>query len=222
MLKIYYQIMSNYTIFNLENIDNNDSGNNKKLSDIRINIDELFEKKKEQGLREYNLFMKLLNRIHIKIKLTSKQKLNEQFIWFIVPEIIIGYPKYDISSCIIFLIDNLKKNNFLVKYYHPNTLFIYWGHYYASYIRDEIKNKFGIKVDEFGRKINEPDAIESGNDNKKLELDYNNILLKENENIGKSKKKDTNNKNKYADIKSYNPTGNLFYNELLNSSSSKK
>lgn len=217
--------MSNYTIFNLENIDNNDISNNntKKLNDIRIDIDELFEKKKEQGLREYNLFTKLLNRIHIKIKLTSKQKINEQFIWFIVPEIIIGYPKYDISSCIIFLIDNLKKNNFLVKYYHPNTLFIYWGHYYPSYVRDEVKNKFGIKVDEFGRKINETDDLEIGNDNKKLDLNYNNTFFKENENVksNNNNKKKENNKNKYTDIKSYNPTGNLFYNELLNPSSRK-
>jgi hypothetical protein len=91
--------MANYTIFNLENTED--------LSD-NINIDDLFEKKKEHNIREFNLFKKILNRIHIKIKITSRQKLNEQFIWFIVPEFIIGYPKYDIATCIIFLLDNLK------------------------------------------------------------------------------------------------------------------
>lgn len=196
--------MSNYTIFNVENTEN--------ISD-KISIDELFNKKKQYELREYNLFKKILHRIHVKIKLLSKQKINEQFIWFIVPEIIIGYPKYDIGSCIVFLIDNLKKNNFLVKYYNPNTLFIYWGHYYASYVREEIKNKFGVKVDEFGRKIQE-NAIENNN----FEINYNNVLLKEiNTNNSQNTKKKENN-NKYTDIKKYNPTGNIFYNEILSSS----
>ena len=38
--------MANYTIFNLENIEN--------LTD-NINIDDLFEKKKEHNIREFNL-----------------------------------------------------------------------------------------------------------------------------------------------------------------------
>lgn len=195
--------MSNYTIFNLENNNNGNFYEN-------INIDELFDKKKEHSLREYSLFKKLLNKIHIKIKLTSRQKLNEQFVWFIVPEIIIGYPKYDISTCIIFLIDNLKKNNFLVKYYHPNSLFIYWGHYCASYIRDEIKNKYGIKINEFGKQIrdnNEEDSFEHPQlvDAPLLDIDMNST----------KRKTTTKKKKEYNDVKKYNPTGNFIYNEML-------
>jgi hypothetical protein len=192
--------MANYTIFNLENIEN--------LTD-NINIDDLFEKKKEHNIREFNLFKKILNRIHIKIKITSRQKLNEQFIWFVVPEFIIGYPKYDISTCIIFLLDNLKKNNFLVKYYHPNTLYIYWGHYFPSYMRNEIKNKFGIKLNELGMKIPE-------NDDTHLIHDI--PQQSQSKSQQQTLKKEIN--KKYTDIKTYNPTGNLFYNEYLNSSSS--
>lgn len=197
LIKIYK--MANYTIFNLENTEN--------LSD-NINIDDLFEKKKEHNIREFNLFKKILNRIHIKIKITSRQKLNDQFIWFVVPEIIIGYPKYDISTCILFLLDNLKNNNFLVKYYHPNTLYIYWGHYFPSYMRNEIKNKFGIKLDELGNKIYENDDIHLIQDIPQQSKLQQQTLKKE---IAKNDKK-------YTDIKTYNPTGNLFYNEYLNNS----
>ena len=108
------------------------------------------------------------------------------------------------------MIDNLKKNKFLVKYYHPNTLFIYWGHYYASYVRDEIKNKFGVKINEFGEKIIEENTKE---ENKNFELEY----LKQNKinSLQQPLSKRKENKNKYTDIKTYNPTGNLFYNEML-------
>ena len=71
--------MSN--IFKLENIEDFTE---------KINIDELYEKKRQQDLNKLSLFNKLLNRIHVKIKTISRQKANEQFCWFLVPETIIG------------------------------------------------------------------------------------------------------------------------------------
>ena len=56
-------------IFTLENID----GFSEK-----INIDELYEKKRQQDLKKLELFNKLLNRIHVKIKTVSRQKIDEQ------------------------------------------------------------------------------------------------------------------------------------------------
>ena len=35
---------------------------------------------------------KILNRIHVRIRTTSRQKMNEQFCWYLVPEMIIGVP----------------------------------------------------------------------------------------------------------------------------------
>lgn len=173
--------MSNYTIFNLS------PQNDKEINEF-INLDELFDKEQDHQLREYSIFKKLLHRIHIKIKITSKQKINEKFIWFIVPEFIIGYPKYDIATCISYLITVLRKNNFIVKYYKPNTLFIYWGHYYASYVRNEIKKKYGIIIDEFGNNKN----IENSN----IEFP----LTKEQE---------------IKEIKTLQKTGNKVYDEIL-------
>ena len=117
-------------IFTLENIEN--------FSE-KINIDELYEKKKQYDLNKLALFNKILNRIHVRIKTTSRQKVDEHFCWFIVPEIIIGVPKYDQGACIAYLLDKLKDNGFLVRYIHPNTLFISWNHWIPSYVRTELK-----------------------------------------------------------------------------------
>ena len=86
--------MSN--IFTLENIDD--------FSE-KINIDELYEKKRQHDVGKLELFNKILNRIHVRIKTTSRQKLDEQFCWFVVPEVIIGVPKYDQSACIAYIVD---------------------------------------------------------------------------------------------------------------------
>jgi hypothetical protein len=135
-------------IFTLENIDN--------FSE-KISIDELYEKKRQQDLTKLALFNKILNRIHVKIKTASRQKVDEQFCWYVVPETMIGVPKYDQAGCIAYIIDKLKTNGFNVRYIHPNLLFISWLHWVPSYIRTEIKKKTGIKINEYGQRIEEDD-----------------------------------------------------------------
>ena len=153
---------------------------------------------------------KLLNRIHVRIKTVSRQKIDESFCWFVVPEVIIGVPKYDQGACIAYLLDKLKDNGFNVRYIHPNTLFISWLHWVPSYVRTELKKKTGIVVDEFGRKIqnetDEQESIEPRNPN-----DY---VLNMNQDLSQKGKQP---KKEYTPIKSYKPSGNLVYDdEMLN------
>jgi len=194
--------MSN--IFTLENIED--------FSE-KINLDELYEKKRQSDLNKLALFNKILNRIHVRIKTVSRQRKDEQFCWFVVPELIIGVPKYDQAACIAYLIDKLKGNGFNIRYIHPNTLFISWMHWIPSYIRTELKKKTGIVINEFGVKINEEQ-----DDNNKTEsneaFNFNELLLNKNAEAtqkGKPAKKE------YTPINSYKPSGNLVYdNEMLN------
>jgi len=203
--------MSN--IFTLENIND--------FSE-KINIDELYEKKRQYDLSKLELFNKILNRVHVRIKTTSRQKIDENFCWFVVPEIIIGVPKYDQGACIAFLLDKLKDNGFNVRYIHPNTLFISWMHWIPSYVRTELKKKTGIVVNEYGEKIS---TYEHEDNNETLKVgnflpyDINNAnsdLLKLTKDPS-SKNIMNVNKKSYTPIKSYKPSGNLVYDdEVLN------
>jgi hypothetical protein len=175
----------------------------------KINLDDLYEKKKQYDLHKLDLYNKILNRIHVKIKTISRQKIDEQFCWFVVPEVIIGVPKYDQGDCIGYLFHKLKDNGFAVKYYHPNTLFICWNHFVPSYVRTELKKKTGIVIDEYGNKINEEKS-----DIVKKETTDNFIL-----NNGKPQSA---NDKKYTPINTYKPTGNFIYNKEQISSLEKK
>lgn len=132
---------------------------NKEDSDAikKINLDELYDKKKTYDLSKLSVFNKILNRIHEKIKITSRQKLNEQFCWYIFPEIILGVASYDRSACINYILEELTSNGFVVRYTHPNLIFVSWKHYIPSYIRTEFKKKTGIIIDEHGNRIQEYD-----------------------------------------------------------------
>jgi hypothetical protein len=191
-------------IFTLENIED--------FSE-KVNIDELYEKKRKQDLNKLDLFNKILNRIHVKIKTVSRQKVDEQACWFLVPETIIGVPRYDQAGCIAYLISKLQTNGFNVRYIHPNLLFISWNHWIPSYVRTEIKKKTGIILNEYGQKIEE----NNDNDVKAISNEPSNpndyMLRGQNtdQKDGKGPKKE------YTPIKSYKPSGNLIYDdELLN------
>jgi len=165
----------------------------------KLNIDELYEKKRQVDLNKLELFKKILNRIHVRIKTTAKQNIHEKFCWFVVPEVIIGVPKYDQAGCIAYLMDTLQTNGFQVRYFHPNTIFISWDHWVPSYVRNEIKKKTGIVVNEYGEKIEETV-------NEDDEEDKSNSVMQQ---IKNSKK--------YTPINSYKPSGKLVYSEdLLN------
>ena len=123
------------------------------MEEPHINIDELYEAKQKNDMNRLEIFNKLLLKIHTRIKHTSRQRNNMQFCSFVMPEVLIGYPNYNIAECITFIMDRLNTNGFLTRYIHPNLLFISWSHWVPSYVREEFKKKTGNEVDSFGSEV---------------------------------------------------------------------
>jgi len=190
-------------IFTLENFD--------EFSE-KINIDDLYEKKRQIDVNKLELFKKILNRIHVRIKTTARQNVNEKFCWFVVPEVIIGVPKYDQAGCIAYIMDTLQTNGFQVRYFHPNTIFISWNHWVPTYVRNEIKKKTGIVINEYGEKIKDEKAIDSDENEDNV-----NESLQSQGQQGQQGLQQIKNSKKYTPINSYKPSGKLVYSEdLLN------
>jgi hypothetical protein len=116
----------------------------------RLNIDELYETKKKNNLTRIDIYNKLLLKVHNRIKMASRIKNNENFCTFIMPEVLIGYPNYNLDECLLFIIDKLQLDGFLTRYIHPNLLMISWNHWVPGYVRDEIKKKTGKQVNCYG------------------------------------------------------------------------
>lgn len=165
----------------------------------KINIDELYERKQTRELKQVSIFNKLLNRIHKRITFTGRNKFNDKHIWFIVPEYIFGEPVYDQGDCIAYLVNKLEENGFLVKYVHPNALFISWVNWVPSYVRNEFKKKTGMIINEKGEVVSKEDV--------KNEQDINSKLLNDKQNPNTNTKE----QKQYTPIGSYKPTGSLVY-----------
>tara|TARA_Y100000992_G_C21113265_1_gene418353 strand:- start:67 stop:597 length:531 start_codon:yes stop_codon:yes gene_type:complete len=116
----------------------------------RLNIDELYETKQKSDLKKVNIFNKLLEKIHFKIKVASRQRKDNEFCYYVMPEVLIGYPNYNFEECLLYVISCLQSDGFLTKYIHPNVILISWRHIVPKYVRDEYKNKTGKIIDKFG------------------------------------------------------------------------
>ena len=179
------------TIFTLgDEIDDN----------LKLNLDDLYEKKKQHDLNTLSIYNKILARIHNKITLTSRQHTGIQHCWYLIPEMMIGVPRYDHGACIAFCIDKLKDNGFMIRYTHPNLLLISWKHWIPQYVRNEVKKKTGVVIDGYGNKMIKKEKQDDSNPDS--------FILKSNNNIPIQ-----GNKKEYKEINSYKPSGNMIYNQ---------
>ena len=196
--------MSNDIFYNFSSkIDNEDNS-------LKLNIDELYSKKQQQDLNVLKNYNNILIRIHNKIKYNSKNVINENCCWYVMPEMILGVPKYDHRDCTAYVIEKLRINGFIVRYTHPNLLFISWKHWVPSYVRTEIKKKTGNSIDENGNIIiedaNASNTSASTNNSALGSVNSEHMLFSNNKSIKTTS---------YKDIKTYKPSGNLIYNNSL-------
>lgn len=204
------------TLFNNYNRDNfeyedDDDLNDEDTRDLRIDIDELYENKKKTALIKLKMYNKILQRIHQRIKVTSRQRNENTMCYFVMPEVMIGFPTYDIADCLVYIMSKLEENGFLLKYIHPNLLLISWNHWVPDYVRNEFRKKTGVEIDSYGNRvptkkekiINELSGLTSKttmNQNKKDALSSTT-----------SKKTKNNNNNKLLDLK----TKLLYDNDII-------
>ena len=172
----------------------------------KLNLDELYERTRETSQTKIKTYQKILARIHTRIKAISRQRNNNKFCMFVIPEFILGIPRYDIAECTNYVIEKLTENGFQIKYTYPNLLFISWQHYIPKYQRSEIKKKTGVAIDGFGN------VVSKKNKNNRDDSNPNSLLLMDkNVKMKDGKKKPSN----FKSTSSYKPTGNLIYNTNL-------
>lgn len=175
----------------------------------KISLDELYDRKRSVEMQKMKVYQTILNRVHTKIKLTARQQHNVEYLFYVVPEFILGVPKYDVSTCISYIINKLDDNGFITKYTHPNLIFISWKHYIPSYKRAQIKKETGVSVDGFGNQLTDKKK-------KNEPQDINSLIIDVKKNQATEKKNGTTKKDsQYKDISLYKPSG-IYNQDILN------
>lgn len=106
------------------------------------NIPSINSLHKEKTLKEnskFKIFEIVLSRCIEKIVYTNRHT-DKTFVIFEVPKILIGYPMYDMKSCILYLLNKLSESGYLVEFIDPFYLYIDWGCVSQSSNSNKIKN----------------------------------------------------------------------------------
>jgi hypothetical protein len=89
-----------------------------------INILELHRTINSKKSLQREIYDIVLGKCHKRIELMT-ENLNLKC-FFKIPSFVVGYPLYDLNKCIEHILESLKKNGFIVKYFFPNYLYISW------------------------------------------------------------------------------------------------
>ncbi len=164
----------------------------------RLDLDRLFDKKQRADQEKLKTFNHILSNVDRLIKKTARDTPTKQCCMFAVPKIIYGLPRFNQTECIAFCIERLRANQLAVQFVPPHSLFVSWMNYMPSYVREQIREKTGISVDEFGRPIAELEPADVA--------------------AAAETKQDTETVKKqpaYTPTSMYKPTGRLIYNPEL-------
>ena len=97
-------------------------------------IPDIFSLQQERKSRDkikQDIYTIVLNKCIEKIVYTNRHT-DKSFVIFEVPKILIGYPSYDMKHCLLFLIEKLSQQQYLVEFLEPFYLYIDWGRNQSS------------------------------------------------------------------------------------------
>lgn len=113
---------------------------------------EIQKKQLEREQRRTKIYTKILENCFKRIKLCADKE--ETVCIYTLPEYIVGVPLYNMTDCIMFILQNVKSKGFNCRYYHPYTIIITWSttRKCLEYKNDKEINKNDLKyknIDEY-------------------------------------------------------------------------
>tara|TARA_B100001248_G_C27397866_1_gene467072 strand:+ start:2559 stop:2837 length:279 start_codon:yes stop_codon:yes gene_type:complete len=89
-----------------------------------VNAKDLIRQQKDKEKKRIKTYEKIYTNIEKKIIIASSTDYS--YLWYEIPEYVMGMPFYKLIDCKDYIIDKLKSNSFEVDYYDPNILHIKW------------------------------------------------------------------------------------------------
>ena len=89
-----------------------------------VKAQDLINSQKEREKIKFKTFSKIYNTVEKKISLASSS--NFYYVWYEIPEFIIGFPLYNLDECKKHIVKELKDNGFNVEIYDNNIILIEW------------------------------------------------------------------------------------------------
>jgi hypothetical protein len=89
-----------------------------------VKAQDLINSQKEREKIKFKTFSKIYDTIEKKINLASSS--NFYYVWYEIPEFIIGFPLYNLDECKKHIVKQLNDNGFNVEIFDDNIILIQW------------------------------------------------------------------------------------------------
>jgi hypothetical protein len=89
-----------------------------------VKAQDLINSQKEREKIKYKTFSKIYSNIEKKISLASSS--NFYYVWYEIPEFIMGFPLYNLDECKTIVVKQLKDNGFDIEEFNNNIILIKW------------------------------------------------------------------------------------------------
>jgi len=89
-----------------------------------VKAQDLINSQKEREKIKYKTFSKIYSNIEKKITMASSS--NFYYVWYEIPEFIIGLPFYNLEECKTCVIKQLTDNGFTIEKFEVNLILITW------------------------------------------------------------------------------------------------
>ena len=97
---------------------------NKNDENFSFSVNEIHKKQKEKENNRIKIYTLIGSRCFKKIKDTSNTE--DTFCFFYIPEYIPGFPIYNLTECVMYLLNILHEKGFKARYCDNCTIYISW------------------------------------------------------------------------------------------------
>ena len=97
---------------------------NKNDDNITFSVNEIHKKQKEKEKNRLKIYEIISSRCFKKIKETSNNE--ETYCFYVLPEYLPGLPIYNLTECVIYLLNLLHNKGFKARYCEPHMVFVSW------------------------------------------------------------------------------------------------
>ena len=103
------------------------------LAPPSINPASLYKEEAKRDATRIKIYNGVLTQIYNKIKAIARIPGNEKALWYLIPEFLPGYPRFDPGDAVLYIVWNLRNTGYKVEYTHPNLLYVTWKAYDERY-----------------------------------------------------------------------------------------
>ena len=102
-----------------------------------LNPSSLYKEEAKRDATRIKIYNGVLSQIYNKIKAVARIAGNEKTLWYVVPEFLPGFPRFDVGEAVLYIVWNLRNVGYKVEYTHPNLLYITWKSHDERYHQEE-------------------------------------------------------------------------------------